>query len=198
MTVSVSAARTPSSPAYADAAVAGMLAALDLRQPGSWSHAERVADAALALTEALDPRVAGQAGIDHAYLLHDLGKLGVPDAITLKPGRLTLSERRIMQTHPTLGAEMIRRLGFFPPLVLDVVESHHERWDARGYPHGLGAWAIPLPARILAVVDAFDAMTHERPYRRSQSSEWARAELKRCAGAQFDPAVVEAFLRLRG
>jgi putative nucleotidyltransferase with HDIG domain len=197
MTVSAPAASTPRPLADADAAVAGILAALELRQPGACEHAERVADTALALTRALNPRLAAQEGIGHAYLLHDIGKLGVPDAIILKPGRLTRSELQIMQTHTKLGEEMVRRLRFLSPLVREVVGCHHERWDGRGYPHGLGAWAIPLAARILAVVDAFDAMTHERPYRGAQPTSWALAELKRCAGAQFDPAVVEAFLRLQ-
>jgi len=197
MTVSVPATSLPCSHPDAEAAVAGILAALELRQPGSCEHAERVADAALALTHAVDPCLAAQEGIAHAYLLHDIGKLGVPDGIVLKPARLTSSERRIMETHTTLGEEMVRRLHVFPPLVRDVVAFHHERCDGRGYPHGLGAWAIPLAARILAVVDAFDAMTHERPYRAAQPASWALAEVKRCAGAQFDPAVVEAFLRLQ-
>jgi putative nucleotidyltransferase with HDIG domain len=196
MTGSVSAVSLPRPLPDADAAVAGILAALELRQPGSREHAERVADAALSLTDALDPRLAAQEGIAHAYLLHDIGKLGVPDAIILKPGRLTPRELRIMQAHTKLGEEMVERLRF-SPLVRDVVACHHERWDGRGYPHGLGAWAIPLAARILAVVDAFDAMTHERPYRGAQPTSWARAELQRCAGSQFDPACVEAFLRLQ-
>jgi HD-GYP domain-containing protein (c-di-GMP phosphodiesterase class II) len=181
----------------ADTAVAGILAALDLRQPGACEHAERVADAALNLTRVLDPGLAAQEGVGHAYLLHDIGKLGVPDAIILKPGRLTPSELHTMQTHTKLGEEMVRRLRFLSPLVREVVACHHERWDGRGYPHGLGAWAIPLAARILAVVDAFDAMTHQRPYRGALPTKWALAELKRCAGKQFDPTVVEAFLRMQ-
>jgi HD-GYP domain-containing protein (c-di-GMP phosphodiesterase class II) len=102
-----------------------------------------------------------------------------------------------MRTHTLLGKEMVRRLRFLSTLVRDVVGCHHERWDGRGYPHGLGGWAIPLAARILAVVDAFDAMTHERPYRHALPTKWALAELRRCAGTQFDPEVVEAFLQLQ-
>jgi putative two-component system response regulator len=181
----------------ADTAVASILAALELRQPGAGEHAERVAATALNLTGVLDPGLAAQNGIGHAYLLHDIGKLGVPDAIILKPGRLTPSELRIMETHTKLGEEMIRRLRFLSPLVRDVVAYHHERWDGCGYPHGLSAWAIPLAARILAVADSFDAMTHERPYRGALPTWWAHAELKRCAGTQFDPTVVEAFLHLQ-
>jgi response regulator RpfG family c-di-GMP phosphodiesterase len=107
MTVSAPAASTPRRLPDADAAVAGILAALELRQPGACEHAERVADASLALTDFLDPRLAAQEGLVHAYLLHDIGKLGVPDAIILKPGRLTRSELQIMQTHTKLGEEMV-------------------------------------------------------------------------------------------
>jgi HD-GYP domain-containing protein (c-di-GMP phosphodiesterase class II) len=191
------AAAPPTPTPNADTAVAGILAALELRQPGACKHAERVADSALSLTHLLDPGLGAQYGIGHAYLLHDIGKLGVPDAIVLKPGRLAPSELRIMQTHTKLGEEMVRRLRFLSPLVGEVVACHHERWDGRGYPHGLGAWAIPLAARILAVVDAFDAMTHDRPYRAALPRKWALAELQRCAGTQFDPTVVEAFLQLQ-
>lgn len=195
MTLSVPAARPPV-PADTDAAVAGILAALDLRQPGACAHAERVADLALNLTRILDPGLAGQEGIGHAYLLHDIGKLGVPDTIILKPGRLTRNELRVMRSHTRRGAEMVRRLRFLSPRVHEVVAHHHERWDGRGYPHGLAGLAIPLAARIIAVADAFDAMTHKRPYRDALPVRWAVAELKRCAGTQFDPAVVKAFLAL--
>jgi HD-GYP domain-containing protein (c-di-GMP phosphodiesterase class II) len=194
MKVSASAAWMPPL-TEADAAVTGILAALELRQPGAARHAERVADAALELTGLVDPGLAASDGIGHAYLLHDIGKLGVPDAIILKPGRLTPGELRLMQTHTRLGEEMVRRLRFLSPLVRDVIGCHHERWDGRGYPHGLGGWAIPLAARVLAVVDAFDAMTHERPYRAALPTKWALAELKRCAGTQFDPIVVKTFLQ---
>lgn len=199
MTISALAARAPfpSPDVDADSAVAGILAALELRHPGACKHAERVADAALNLTGVLDPGLAAQSGIGHAYLLHDIGKLGVPDAIILKPGRLTTGEFRVVQTHTTLGVDMVRRLRFLSPLVRDVVGCHHERWDGRGYPNGLGGWAIPLAARVLAVVDAFDAMTHERPYRDALPTKWALAELQRCAGKQFDPTIVEAFLQLQ-
>jgi putative nucleotidyltransferase with HDIG domain len=179
-----------------DIAVSGILAALELRQPGACKHAERVADLALNLTRAIDAGLAAQDGIGHAYLLHDIGKLGVPDAIVLKPARLTRSELAVMRTHTRLGAEMVRRLRFLSPVVHEVVAHHHERWDGRGYPTGLGSWAIPLAARVLSVVDAFDAMTQTRPYRDALPVAWAIAELKRCAGTQFDPGVVEAFLQL--
>ena len=197
MTISAPAAPAQLPTPDADAAVAGILAALELRQPGACRHAERVADQALHLTGVLDSGLAAMDGIGHAYLLHDIGKLGVPDAIILKPGRLTAHELRVMRTHTRLGEEMVRRLRFLSPIVRDVVGYHHERWDGNGYPHGLGGWAIPLAARILAVVDAFDAMTHDRPYRDALPLKWAVAELQRCAGSQFDPAVIDAFLELQ-
>jgi HD-GYP domain-containing protein (c-di-GMP phosphodiesterase class II) len=178
----------------ADRAVAALLAALELRNPGTCRHAERVAALALELTALIRPELAARDGIGHAYLLHDIGKIGLPDAILLKPDRLTESELKIVQTHPRLGAGLVRRLRFLSPLVHDVVACHHERWDGRGYPRQLVGPRIPLAARIFAVVDAFDAMTHTRPYRAAMPVEDALEELARCAGTQFDPLVVSTFL----
>jgi HD-GYP domain-containing protein (c-di-GMP phosphodiesterase class II) len=195
MRISAAAARDPSD---ADRAVAALLAALELRHSGTCRHAERVADLAVNLTAIASPELAAMDGLGHAYLLHDIGKIGLPDAILLKPGRLTQEEMRIVQTHPRLGAGLVRRLRFLSPLVMDVVACHHERWDGSGYPRRLAGAKIPLPARIFAVVDAFDAMTHERPYREAMSTERAVAELERCRGTQFDPRIVAAFLSMVG
>jgi cyclic di-GMP phosphodiesterase len=182
----------------ADRAVAALLAALELRHPGTCRHAERVADLALELTARVRPELATAEGLGHAYLLHDIGKIGLPDAILLKPERLTESEMEIVRTHPRLGAGLVRRLRFLSPLVHDVVACHHERWDGGGYPRQLAGPRIPLVARIFAVADAFEAMTHARPYRAAMPVEEALAELDRCAGTQFDPAVVSAFRPLAG
>jgi HD-GYP domain-containing protein (c-di-GMP phosphodiesterase class II) len=179
-----------------DRTAAALLAAFELRLPGACRHAERAAELALDLTGVVDPEFAARDGLGHAYLLHDIGKIGLPDWVLLKPGRLTPAEFRVMQTHTTLGAEMIRRLRLLSPLVRDVVLSHHERWDGRGYPHRLAGQAIPLPARIFAVADAFDAMTHASPHAEALPVKGALAELRRCSGSQFDPAVVDALPRL--
>jgi cyclic di-GMP phosphodiesterase len=181
----------------ADSAVAAILAVLELRYPGAAQHAERVAERALELTALVDPRLAATDGIGHAYLLHDVGKVGIPDAILLKPDALTQVELRVVRTHTTLGEELVRRLRFLPQVVRDVVGCHHERWDGNGYPRALAGPQIPLAARILSVVDSFDAMTNDRPYRGALPVDWAIAELKRCAGSQFDPVLVDAFLESR-
>jgi len=126
-------------------------------------------------------------------LLHDIGKIGIPDGILLKPGRLGVEEWKIMRTHPELGRRLVERIPFLRGAV-PIVYHHHERWDGTGYPSGLKGEMIPLGARIFAVADAFDAMTCDRPYSVAISFEAARVEIERCAGAHFDPAVVQAFL----
>jgi putative nucleotidyltransferase with HDIG domain len=130
-----------------------------------------------------------------AALLHDIGKIGVSDAILNKPGPLTQEEWSVMRHHPVIGREILVKLGGQFELLSHIVVSHHERWDGKGYPYGRAGEAIPLGARILSVVDSYDAMISERPYRKPMSDADARAELRRCAGGQFDPQVVEAFLQ---
>jgi len=136
--------------------------------------------------------------LDHLELLavmHDLGKVGIPDSILNKVGPLNDAEWVIMKRHPELGCRIASAFPELDPIADDIL-SHHERWDGTGYPRGLASAEIPLLARILAVVDAFDAMTSERPYRATLSSDQALAEIRRCAGTQFDPAVVDAFIQL--
>ncbi len=130
--------------------------------------------------------------IHAAGVLHDLGKLGIADAILYKPGKLDDHEWREIKRHPEVGARILEHAG-----LLDIsgwVRAHHERVDGLGYPDGLAAAEIPLEAKILAVADAYEAMIADRPYRAGMPAQDARAELLRCAGTQFDPAVVEAFL----
>jgi HD-GYP domain-containing protein (c-di-GMP phosphodiesterase class II) len=126
-------------------------------------------------------------------LLHDVGKIGIQDAILLKPGALTDEEWAVMRRHPLIGAEILQRLTHLEG-AREIVVAHQERWDGSGYPAGLKGTAIPLCARIFAVADAFDAMTSDRPYRKKMTYADARKEIERCAGTQFDPEVVEAFL----
>lgn len=135
-------------------------------------------------------------------LFHDAGKIRIPDSILFKPGHLTEDEWCIMQQHPVVGAELIEKgngkMGLDGDLeaVVLAVRHHHERWDGKGYPDGLKGGDIPLAARIIAVADAFDAMTTDRPYRKAMSREDALREIVRCAGSQFDTAIVEAFVKV--
>lgn len=169
--------------------------ALEAREHGTARHCDRVARYA----ELLARRI----GMDENYIkdikcgafLHDIGKIGVRDSLLLKPGRLTLEEMKKVKKHPLIGARILKGIDYFTGAI-DVVLYHHERWDGKGYPMGLAGDKIPLSARIFAVVDAFDAMTTNRPYRRKISIEDARAEIKKFAGKQFDPKVVEAFLSI--
>src|SRR5204862_1356786 len=131
----------------------------------------------------------------HGVLLHDIGKIGIPDAILLKPGPLTPDEWKTMRTHPEIGKRLIEKIPFLHGAV-PIVYCHHEKWDGAGYPRGLAGEAIPLNARIFSVVDAFDAMTFDRPYSKAIPFEAAIAEIKRCSGTHFDPHVVESFLRV--
>ncbi len=137
--------------------------------------------------------------IRRAAPLHDVGKVGVPDGLLRKGGRLSLEETAVMRTHTTIGADILRSDHV---RVLQVAEqiawTHHERWDGQGYPRGLAGTDIPLAGRIVAVADAFDAITNDRPYRQARSSREAVDEIVRHRGTQFDPAVVDVLVRLLG
>lgn len=130
---------------------------------------------------------------EFGFLLHDVGKVGVPEAILNKPGPLTAAEWRVMRTHPTIGYQILADIPGMENAA-EVVRCHHEMWSGDGYPAGLAGEQIPLPARVFMVVDAYDAMTTDRPYRASIGTERAVAELERVAGTQFDPDVVRAFV----
>lgn len=131
-------------------------------------------------------------------LFHDIGKMGIPEAILNKPGPLNEQEWGIMRRHPVLGARILRQIGGGFQWLAPIVLAHHEHWDGHGYPYGLREQEIPLPARILAVLDAYDTMVSRRPYKEPMPTEAARAEIQRCSGKQFDPAVVSAFLDYLG
>ena len=143
----------------------------------------------LALILGLDATEARMIGL--AGRLHDLGKVAVPDAVLQKPGSLTDEEWKLMRTHPIVGAEVVSRMPALRVLA-PIIRAHHERWDGHGYPDGLAGESIPLGARIITVVDAYSAMTTNRPYRKASSPAWALRELRRCAGTQFDAKVVAA------
>jgi response regulator RpfG family c-di-GMP phosphodiesterase len=169
--------------------------ALDSRDVGTEAHSRRVHGYALATAREYGVPASDIADLEHGVLLHDIGKIGIPDAILLKTGPLTPEEWRTMRRHPEIGKRLIEGVPFLRGAV-PIVYCHHEKWDGSGYPRGLRGEEIPLGARIFSVVDAFDAMTFDRPYSKAIPFDAAHAEIKRCAGSHFDPVVVEAFLRV--
>ena len=173
----------------------GLIAALDLRDPETQSHSRRVGRFARRLGLELGLRGQELRDCELGALLHDVGKIGVRDAVLLKPGPLDASEWVEMRRHPSLGHQVLRAIPFLGQAA-EIVLAHHERWDGSGYPAGLAHDAIPIGARIFAVVDAFDAITSDRPYRRARDYEAAKTEIVSCAGTQFDPVVVGHFLRV--
>jgi response regulator RpfG family c-di-GMP phosphodiesterase len=166
--------------------------AVDARDGYTGGHLERVTLYALSTAARLGLDDAAARDLLVAGLLHDIGKVGVPDAILRKPGPLDAAEAAEMRRHPEIGAAIVERSAFLRSAVPGVLH-HHERWDGGGYPLGLRGEEISLPGRILAVADAFDAMVTPRPYRAGRTHAEARAELERCAGTHFDPRVVAAF-----
>jgi ribonuclease P protein subunit RPR2 len=176
--------------------VRALAAALELRDDATGAHAERVTALGLRLAERVSPDLAANPQLEYGFLLHDLGKIGIPDGILRKPGPLDDAEREQMQFHPLLGERIVAGVPYLDAVVGDVVRSHHERWDGSGYPHGLHEEQIPLGARIFAVVDSYDAMTNDRPWRPALPVTEALAEIERCAGGQFEPRIAEAFLSL--
>jgi HD-GYP domain-containing protein (c-di-GMP phosphodiesterase class II) len=174
------------------AAVMLLAEALDMRDPSTARHSRTVGSYASQTARALGLESDRVDRIQAAGVLHDLGKLGIADAILHKPGPLSEDEWREMRRHPDVGARILEHAGMHD--IARWVAQHHERLDGRGYPLGLSSEEICLEARILSVADAYEAMTVNRPYREGMSAVEARAELVRCAGTQFDSQVVEAFL----
>lgn len=177
-------------------AIGAVVAAVDARDQETSGHSFRVSRYAVALAKAMGvSELERLRAIEWGSLLHDVGKIAVPDAILRKVGPLTEEEWHIMRQHASWGYEILADVQFLRPS-LEIVHGHHERWDGAGYPRGLSGERIPLAARIFAVVDTYDAITSERPYRRAHSHRAAVAELDRVAGSQLDPSVVEAFLTI--
>jgi len=172
--------------------------ALEAKDPVTGLHALRVQRYALELTEAVEPSLLDDQSLEYGYLLHDIGKIGVPDSILLKEGPLSDAERARMQRHTLVGTQLLADVALLQGEGLRVVRSHHERWDGTGYPDRLMRSRIPLGARIFALVDALDAMTSERPYRHPLPWEDAVDEILRERGAQFDPLVADAFATREG
>lgn len=174
-----------------------LAAALDAREQETANHSERVSQGCRALLERLGVDDDDALTIiEQGALLHDIGKIGIPDAILLKRGPLDDSEREIMKRHPQIGYEILRGIRFLEPS-LELVLYHQEKFDGSGYPYGLSGEGIPLAARAFAVVDAWDAMTHERPYRKPMAAHQAALELQKCVGVHFDPVAVASFLLMK-
>jgi putative nucleotidyltransferase with HDIG domain len=177
------------------ATLVALVAALDAREQETSQHSQRVVRYALGIAARLGLPAAERDALGRGALLHDVGKIGVPDAVLMKPGPLSDEEWARMRRHPRIGHDILRQIPFLAPAA-EIVLAHHERLDGRGYPRGLAGGAIPLGARVFAVADTYDAITSDRPYRKAAGDAAARAELSRCAGTQFDPACVEAFLAI--
>jgi putative two-component system response regulator len=169
--------------------------AAEFRDDETGQHTRRVGELSARVGTVLGMSASEVAMLRQAAPLHDVGKIGIPDEILLKPGRLTLEEFAIMRTHTTIGAALLARSGSsLLQMAEQIALTHHERWDGSGYPRALAGDMIPLPGRIVAVVDVFDALTSTRSYKAAWSLADARAELVRQRGVQFDPAVVDTFL----
>jgi putative nucleotidyltransferase with HDIG domain len=159
------------------------------------AHSERMIRNATLMVEKLGLPEDLKEPIRFAALLHDIGKIDIPDAILLKKAALEKSEQKQMRTHPARGASLIKHIKFLKS-VAPIILHHHERWDGKGYPKGLKGEEIPIGARIICILDTYDAITSNRPYSDSRGREWATKELQDCAGTQFDPRVVDAFVEI--
>ncbi len=175
-----------------DATLEGWAKALELRDRETVGHAHRVIEMTLRVADQMGIRGEAMQHIRRGALLHDIGKMGIPDSILLKPGPLTPAEWEIMRQHPAHAYEMLKTIDYLTP-ALEIPYCHHERWDGKGYPQGLSAESVPLSARIFAIVDVWDALTSNRPYRRAWPELQALEYISRESGRHFDPEVVKAF-----
>jgi HD-GYP domain-containing protein (c-di-GMP phosphodiesterase class II) len=178
--------------ASCEATVRALADAVEARDAYTARHAERVAAYGLEIARACGVETDDASELEFGFLLHDVGKVGISDAILHKPGRLTDAEREAMRRHPVIGEDIVRGIDFLAG-AREVVRSHHERWDGAGYPDRLAGEGIPLAARVFAVADTFDALTSDRPYRAAASFRTARRVIAAASGTQFDPAVADAF-----
>ncbi|MEA2575140.1 MAG: hypothetical protein QOH93_2438, partial [Chloroflexia bacterium] len=178
-----------------EATLEGWSHALDLRDKETEGHTQRVTEMTVRLAQELGAPEADVVQIQRGALLHDIGKMGIPDSILLKPGPLTEEEWEIMRKHPVYAYELLSPISFLRP-ALDIPYCHHEKWDGTGYPLGLKGEQIPLAARIFAVVDVYDALSSDRPYRKSWPQDKVLAHIRELSGTHFDPRIVEAFLLL--
>ncbi len=168
---------------------------VEAKDPTTRGHLDRTAHYGLSLARRIAPGLAEKPEIAYGFFLHDIGKVGIPESILCKPGPLTDLEWLVMRSHPHMGARILEPIPFMGEAV-EIVRSHHERFDGSGYPRGLRGREIPLAARIFTIADSFDAMTSDRPYRRAVPTDAAIDEIRAGAGTQFDPRCVEAFVDL--
>jgi putative nucleotidyltransferase with HDIG domain len=180
-----------------DATIEGWSRALDLRDRETEGHTQRVTELTIRLARAAGMTDADLVHVRRGALLHDIGKMGIPDSILLKPGPLSEEEQAIMRKHPVYAYEMLSPIMFLRP-ALDIPQYHHEKWDGSGYPYGLAGERIPEPARLFAVADVWDALRSDRPYRESWPEARVREHLASLSGTHFDPRAVDLFLRVSG
>jgi HD-GYP domain-containing protein (c-di-GMP phosphodiesterase class II) len=180
-----------------DLTLSGWGQALELRNHETEGHSQRAVELTVSISRRLGVPLRELEHIQRGALLHDIGKMAIPDAILLKPGRLTAAEWRVIRQHPQQAVRLLERIPYLKPALV-IPRSHHERWDGSGYPEGLAGEAIPLAARIFAVVDVWDALTSDRPYRKAWTEKRAREYIQRNTGRLFDPLVVQEFLKSIG
>ncbi len=178
------------------ATLEGWVRALDLRDKETEGHTQRVTILTQRLARSMGVEGDALIHITRGALLHDIGKMAIPDGILLKPGQLTDDERMLIQKHPVYAYEMLSPIAFLVPAI-DIPYCHHEKWDGSGYPRGLRGKEIPFAARIFPVVDVWDALTSNRPYRRALPQYEVRARIKADSGKHFDPVVVDAFMEMK-
>jgi len=176
-------------------AVHALVSAVESNDPYTYGHSRKVNTYAVALAEAIGLSTDQVANVSTAALLHDIGKIGIPDRVLNKKEKLNEKDWKAIKTHPKLGATIIRNVPHLAPCV-NIVLYHHERWDGSGYPEGLKGEQIPIEARIIAIAESFDAMTSSLPYRPALPLEETIKELRKGAGLQFDPKLVDAFIRI--
>lgn len=178
------------------ATIEALAAAVEARDVSTARHLERVTDLATECLTSIDPALGSMEEMAYGFMLHDVGKIGIPDAILNKPGGLNDEEWAVMRGHPELGVRIVDPVGF-SDTTTEIILSHHEHWDGNGYPNHLRGEEIPLAARAFSVADAYDAMTSDRPYRAAMPETIALDELKKGAGSTFDPDIVDLFVGLR-
>lgn len=177
------------------ATIEALATAVEVKDVTTGHHVRRVKELAINCMEQIDPGLARNEEVSYGFVLHDVGKIGVPDSILGKEGPLTDAEWAVMRGHPEMGLKIVEPLGF-SPFATDVILDHHERWDGSGYPAGLERDEIPLTARVFAIADSYDAMTSDRPYRAAMDKPHVLEQLREAGGRLYDPEVTEVFIDL--